>query len=261
MEGIRTKSNNPEDAYKQLFPQDGVSVGAGAIYAIFLLAVFASIVIVCQIVKMLKHTTCLKTAWSFVTKDMYTQFVGDWQKKNPNSNPPAQFDGLSGNYYIKAAGSVPIADSSNGDLFAFIAMVTGCIYVVLSILVIFAVFWAVRGKPTYIASVSALMLSLLWLASGSVFLAFFSMVRNSFGVNKSGQSYVEWFTETQLPQTATTSVQVPATDVSNVCAGSNLSLSDLNVIALSSVVPAMGLLVLFGILVFSARFTVKKEEN
>lgn len=134
-----------------------------------------------------------------MTKDVYTQFVSDWRKKNGDGSVPAYIDGQSGNCYIKAAGSVPIADPNNGDMNALIASVSGCMYVILSILVIFAVFWAVRGKPTYIASVSALLLGLLWLGAGSTFLAFSAIVRNSYGFQKNGKSYVDWFVETMLP--------------------------------------------------------------
>lgn len=63
MEGIRTKNNSPEDAYNQLFPQDGISVGAGVVYALFLLVVIVSIAVVCSYLKTLKQTTFLTTAW------------------------------------------------------------------------------------------------------------------------------------------------------------------------------------------------------
>jgi hypothetical protein len=43
-------------------------------------------------------------------------------------------------------------------------------------LVLFAVFWAVRGQPTYIGVVSATVLGTLWLLSLVGFLVFFSLM-------------------------------------------------------------------------------------
>jgi hypothetical protein len=93
--------------------------------------------------------------------------------------------------------------------------------VILTILVIFAIFWSVRGKPTYIAGVSAWTLGVLWLAAGSVFLAFQSQIRIYFekfnrlsALQGQGWSY---------PAAATQSIQYPPTDITNAVFGSQLN--------------------------------------
>lgn len=102
MEGIRNKKNSPEEAYSQLFPDDGLSKGAGAIYTLFLIVVFASIALVCFYLSMLKSKTYVAPVWQSVNQDTYNTFVTNYKQNNPNSNyVPVKTDAKAGLFYIQ----------------------------------------------------------------------------------------------------------------------------------------------------------------
>jgi len=140
-------------------------------------------------------------------------------------------------------------------------MMFGRIYLILTILLIFAIFWAVRGQPSYIAAVSAAVIGFLWLDALIGFLIFFSLL-NKYYNGSGAQDYLNSLKSKVLNKSViNTSVSLPTSDILNWTFAPNVNMGISYGMSVVTCCLALGFLFLFGIMVVIARTTVYDDRQ
>jgi hypothetical protein len=75
---------------------------------------------------------------------------------------------------VSAVVTTKLGDLNYGTLSGIMSGSSGPMYIILTILTLFALFWSVRGKPTYVGVVQAFMIGIAWLAAAILFAVFYS---------------------------------------------------------------------------------------
>jgi len=82
-------------------------------------------------------------------------------------------DPKTGQWKVEAVVSAKLGDLNQGTFEGLMATASAPMYVLLTILTLFALFWAVRGKPTYVGIVQSIMIGIAWLGAAVIFALFY----------------------------------------------------------------------------------------
>lgn len=83
-------------------------------------------------------------------------------------DPPLRQDERTGQWTAQAIVAAKLGDLSYGPFEGMMTKFSAPMYIITTLLTLFALYWSVRGKPTYVASVQAIMIGIAWLGSAII---------------------------------------------------------------------------------------------
>lgn len=161
--GIRSKNRSPDESRDQLFPSDGLSILGGVVLFIFVAALLFSVAVVMKACSIVKKTTIQTQANIAVTQDQAQQIQQQWQQMHPSVTPPVTQSADTGLWQANVIIPAKLSSVTYAPFVSAFFSAAAPMYILMSILLIFAIFWAVRGKPTYVAAVQAFIIGIAWL--------------------------------------------------------------------------------------------------
>jgi hypothetical protein len=151
--GLRSDSRTPAEAADQLFPRDGLSVLGGVVLTLFVAVVLVSVAMVMVTLRLLCKTTIQTVKPVAITDATAAAIKTQWATSFPGVTPPVSQDPKTGQWTVSAVVTTKLGDLNYGTVSGLLACSSGPMYVVLTVLTLFALFWSVRGRPTYVGVV------------------------------------------------------------------------------------------------------------